>query len=228
MSKELISKIIFVGTLSITVVTVIRIVILFFLGDYSLSLFIEDAFFCILMVLFLWILPRLERHYAIRLPFNLRVQLYLFALGLLIVGNVYDLIGATLWFDKLLHFMSGSFLASIGMIFASKWIPASPIRIKSYVAFLYSATISLVWEIIEFVGDIVLILVYPSYEYTMQFYHVEHKLWVLRQPYALVDTMLDVILGVLGALLFLFIYRRVHHESKDHTISDESNNQSKI
>ena len=206
MNKNTISKVIYTMTVSITIITFVLIVIKYFMGEYSIELLVEGTFFVSLVLIFMLLLPRLEKYFKIDLPINIRVQLYLFVFGLLIVGNVYNLINHTLWFDKILHFISGSFLASIGILFANKWIQHSSKRIKGYVAFMYSLSITLLWEIIEFVSDIFVSTVYPSYEYTMQFFHIEKEVWILPQPFGLVDTMLDITLGVLGAFLLVTYY----------------------
>lgn len=212
MNKNTISKVIFTMTVSITIITFILIVIMYFMGEYSLELLFEDTFFISIALIFLLLLPSLEKYFKIDLPIHIKIQLYLFIFGLLIVGNVYNVIVDTLWFDKILHFISGSFLASIGILFANKWIPQSSTRIKGYVAFIYSASITLLWEIIEFVVDIFISIIYPSYEYRMQFFHIEKVVWIFPQPFGLLDTMLDVVLGVLGAYLFVIYYRRTQRD----------------
>ena len=212
MKKNSISKIVFIIAISIIIITFGYIVIMYFFGNYSMELLLEDTLFVSLALIFMLILPKLEKYYKIDLTENIKVQLYLFVFALLIVGNVYNIIDDTLWFDKVLHFISGSFLASIGILFANKWIPNSSTKIKVYVAFMYSASITLLWEIIEFIVDIFLSIVYPSYEFRLQFFHIEKVVWILPQPFGLLDTMLDVILGVLGAFLFVTYYK---HKQKD-------------
>ena len=212
MNKHKILKVILTLIVSITIITYVAIVIMFLKGDYSLELLYENTFFVLSALACILILPRLERYYAIKFTVSIKVQLYLFIFGLIIVGNVYDVLYHTIWFDKILHFLSGSFLASIGILFVNKWTPFASKRIKGYIAFLYSASITLLWEIFEFLLDILLSILYPTYEYTMQFFHLEKEIWILPQPYTLVDTMFDVIFGVLGAIVFVTIYI---HTQKD-------------
>ena len=135
------------------------------------------------------------------------IQLYLFVFALLVAGNVYNVIPNTLWFDKVLHIVSGSFMAAIGLLFAKKWVPLSPVKIKSYIAFMYSLTVSLLWEVFEFIGDTLMSIVIPSYEFRLQTFHLSHTFWFFPQPFGLFDTMIDVTLGFIGALLYVLYYR---------------------
>ncbi len=216
MSKNKIYSLVTLIINSVIIITLVSIIIMYFIGNYSFNQLLEDIFFISLTVCCILFLPRLERYYKIIFPLNVKVLMYLFIFGLFIVGNVYNLFMNTIWFDKLLHLTSGYFLASIGLLFANKWLSHSRVVVKSYIAFMYSLSIVLLWEVFEFIGDILISIVLPSYEYAMQFYHIEREVWILPQPYPLVDTMLDVILGVIGALIFVIYYIKKSNRNEVH------------
>lgn len=203
------TKMITTAMLLVSIITFVVIIIMYIMGKYTFALLIEDTFFVLLTIISVLLLPKLEKYFKLELSVSLSIQIYVFLFALLIVGNVYDVLLRVLWYDKILHFASGIFVTSIGILFAKKWIPNGNIKILGYIGFLYSATTTLLWEIIEFVGDILMSVVYPSYTLRMQGFHISQSIWILPQPYGLADTMIDVTLGVLGAFLCMLYYRHL-------------------
>lgn len=206
MGKYKLSKVVSTVILLITIVSFMVILVMYFRGNYTSSLLLEDTFFVFLTVVSVGLLSRVEKHYLLDLKEVVRTLIYLFLFALLMVGNVYDVIAKTLWFDKLLHFMSGIFLTYIGIEFAKKWIHKRNRKVYGYIGFMYSATVTLLWEIIEFIGDIIMFIVFPEYLFRLQTFHLTEPILFLPQPHGLADTMIDVTLGVLGAFLVMLHY----------------------
>ena len=214
MKDKSISNIISKLLLVVTAVTFLVIIILFILDKYTVALLVEDTFFVVLTIISLWLVPKFEQHFKLNMTESVKVQLYIFLFALFMVGNVYNVIPITLWFDKILHLMSGIFLTSIGILFAKKWIPNGRRKTIAYIGFMYSVTIAVLWELVEFLGDIIMSVVFPSYPFRLQTFHITEPIWFLPQPHGLADTMIDVTLGVLGAFIVMMYYRY----SKKHSI----------
>lgn len=215
MNNKNISKIVSVVLLLTTIITFFVIVIMYIMGKYSLDLLFEDTFFVFLTLISISLLSRLERDLKLKLPEILKIQIYIFLFALMMVGNVYNVITSTLWFDKVLHLMSGMFVTWIGILFAKKWNPDGNVKTFGYIGFLYSATVALLWEIVEFLGDIFMSLVFPLYPVKLQTFHITESIWILPQPHGLADTMIDVTLGVLGAFMFMVYYRRSRNVTEE-------------
>jgi hypothetical protein len=206
MNKEKLVHVFFIGIMTLIGFTFIGSLILFFVEDLEISLLLENTFFIFIAIVSMLSVNVFEKYFKLVFPWGLKIALYVFFFGLFIVGNVYKVFISTEWFDKILHFSSGGFLAFTGILFGYKWLPTASLKVKGYIGIMYAVFVAVLWEIFEFVGDVLLSLIYPTYEYRMQFFHVDYSVWIFPQPYGLLDTMLDVILDLLGAIIVVVIY----------------------
>jgi uncharacterized membrane protein YjdF len=134
-------------------------------------------------------LPDILRRYSkLILPFTYEVALILFVFMSLVAGEYFNIYGKLLWWDDMLHFISGLVVGYIGLLalhiddrkkkaVSGPWFAA---------VFVFSLVVmsAAVWEIFEFSVD--------------QFVggHMQ---------YGLVDTMMDIIDATAGALIISFM-----------------------
>ncbi len=102
------------------------------------------------------------------------------------------------WWDRIVHFLSGILFFSLGISLAKKEPDVSLISTLVF-SFALSLALHQVWEILEFLGD--------------SFFHMDSQHWQKHskvvnhqpeeaiQPPGLVDTMVDTIAGIIGAIL---------------------------
>lgn len=97
-------------------------------------------------------------------------------------------------YDKLIHFLIGAVVVYAGVLFSFKCRPEerSGLTDRQRVflvlfAVCLSVTLSAFWEMIEFTSD--------------RLFHSNFQRWANESPEAIIDTMLDQILGLAGAIL---------------------------
>ena len=130
----------------------------------------------------------LRRHAKLVLPFTYEVALILFVFLSLVAGEYFNIYGKLLWWDDMLHFVSGLVVGYIGMLalhiddrkknaVSGPWFAA---------VFVFSLVVmsAAVWEIFEFSVD---------------------QLGHGHMQYGLTDTMLDIIDATVGALIISFM-----------------------
>lgn len=134
-------------------------------------------------------LPDILRRYSkLILPFTYEVALILFVFMSLVAGEYFNIYGKLLWWDDMLHFISGLVVGYIGLLalhiddrkkkaVSGPWFAA---------VFVFSLVVmsAAVWEIFEFSVD--------------QFAQG-------HMQYGLVDTMMDIIDATAGALIISFM-----------------------
>lgn len=142
--------------------------------------------FIILLNFIITFLPRIiERRYKIDIPIEFEILILVFVFASLFLGEVRDYYTAYWWWDIVLHIGSGIALGFIGflilfVLYKGNKINASPFTIALF-SFCFAVAIGAVWEIFEFAMD---------------------QLFGLNmQKSGLIDTMWDLIVDSLGALL---------------------------
>lgn len=140
-----------------------------------------------LTLIFSFIPAMIERNYKITLPLEFEFLILIFLYGTLFLGEIGDYYTKVWWWDIALHTLSGIIFGIIGFIFVYVMNRESKINVhlKSiYVAifsFTFAVSIGAVWEIFEFSMD--------------SFFGTN------MQKSGLVDTMWDLIVDVVGALI---------------------------
>lgn len=141
----------------------------------------------------------LKNRYKIQTPLELDLAITAFIFLGPFLGSFSDFYEKFSWWDTLLHFQSGLLLGIIGFLLvyilnASKTdkITMSPVFV-AFFSFTFSVAIAGLWEIYEFLGDL-------WFGFNMQ-------------RGSLIDTMEDIIVNVIGALIvsilgFLWMKRR--------------------
>lgn len=142
------------------------------------------------LILFLTFIPNLfERRYKINLPIEFEFVIIIFIYASLFLGEIHGYYTRFWWWDVILHTGSGIALGFVGflimyLLYKQGKIAAKPIWIALF-AFCFGMAIGAVWEIFEFSMD-------QLFGYNMQ-------------KAGLIDTMWDLIVDALGALLTSFI-----------------------
>ena len=142
------------------------------------------------LILILTFLPYLfERKYSINLPIEFEFVIILFIYASLFLGEIHTYYTKFWWWDVVLHTSSGIALGFAGflimyILYYQDKIRAKPIWIAIF-AFCFGIAIGAVWEIFEFAMD--------------QIFSLN------MQKSGLIDTMWDLIVDSIGAMLISFI-----------------------
>lgn len=129
--------------------------------------------------------PDVLRRYAkLVLPFTYEIAFMLFMFLSLVAGEYFDIYGKLVWWDDMLHFLSGLFIGYVGLLLLyiddKKKRAVSGPWFAAVFVFSLVVTSAAVWEIFEFLVD--------------QFAHG-------HMQYGLVDTMMDIIDATVGGLI---------------------------
>ena len=110
------------------------------------------------MTLFL-IPPVVERRFSLQFPAALEISAYLFVFCAGVLGEIGDFYERFAAFDSILHAANGFLFAGFGFCLFSLFEKKRTVRTlpspayQSFIAFCFSATIGVVWEIFEFCAD---------------------------------------------------------------------------
>jgi len=142
------------------------------------------------LILILTFLPYLfERKYSINLPIEFEFVIILFIYASLFLGEIHAYYTKFWWWDVVLHTSSGIALGFAGflilyVLYCQDKVRAKPIWIAIF-AFCFGVAIGAVWEIFEFTMD--------------QIFSLN------MQKSGLLDTMWDLIVDSIGAMLTSFV-----------------------
>lgn len=142
--------------------------------------------FVSLIAFVLTYLPKIiERRYEIDLPIEFEILIVIFIYAAIFLGEVHKYYTKFWWWDAILHTGSGIALGFIGfavllILYKTKKIQASPFTIALF-SFSFAISMGAVWEIFEFAMDQII--------------------GTNMQKNGLIDTMWDLIVDGLGALL---------------------------
>jgi len=159
----------------------LSVVIFLFRGDWGSA-------FSAAFISFLMFLPSfLKKQYRIYLPFELDLAIVMFIFLTLFLGSLGNFYEQISWWDDMLHFLSGIFFGILGFIVIyllnSEHIGKlnlTPFFVSLF-AICFSLALSVVWEIYEFA--------------------VDQTLGFNMQRDGLMDTMTDLIVNAVGALI---------------------------
>lgn len=162
--------------------TIIIAIFVAFFEKFWMSMFIS------ILILFTTFLPAIiERNYKINLPVELEFLLIFFLYASLFLGEMNSFYNRYWWWDIFLHVFSGILLGIIGFI--TIFILNKEKNVKLYMStgfvtffsFTFALSMGAIWEIFEFFMD-------QIFGFNMQ-------------KTGLVDTMGDLIVDSIGALL---------------------------
>lgn len=167
-------------------------------SDYTLMLIQCVLGLCVLG------LPSLVSHkWKLGIPNFIYIMYYVFLYCAIFLGEVLDFYYLVPHWDTILHFFSGAMLGALGFILVNWLNDSDKVRVSlspmfiSLFAFCFALSCGAMWEIYEFTFDGVLGL-------NMQKF-VAASGDVLAGRAALMDTMKDIIVDALAALMMAFI-----------------------
>ena len=207
----------------------------FWSGDY------ENIFLCIL-TLFLFLVPSfIEKRIHIDIPDTLETIILLFIFSAEILGEIKAYYIVFPYWDTLLHTINGFLAAALGLSLIDilnkndKFaISLSPVFV-ALVAFCFSMTIGVIWELFEFGMDSFLgfdmqkdtylttfqsVLLNPEGHNVPIKVNVENLIindepWKAYIDLGLVDTMMDLVVNFIGATIFsIFGFFYIKHRGK--------------
>jgi len=140
-----------------------------------------------------------SRRFEIELPTGLYVMYILFLYSAIFLGEVRSYYYKVPYWDSILHAFSSMMTGFLGFMLVALLnrsehtrLSLSPFFVAMF-AFCFATTVGAVWEVYEFVGDLVL-------DTNMQKFITADGTVLIGQA-ALSDTMKDIIIDAIGALL---------------------------
>jgi hypothetical protein len=165
--------------------------------------YIKISLQCILGSAVLFLPSALEHKFRISFSNGIHIFFILFLYGAIILGEVQGYYRKFYHWDTVLHTLSGGMLSSFGFCIIDIINKSKKINLglsdwfMSFFSFCFAIMLDTLWEIIEFIMDMFIDL-------NMQQYILPNGT-VLVGHYAIVDTMKDLIVDVLGALFICII-----------------------
>lgn len=171
----------------------LKLIILFIL---AVALFVADwllVFICSLVLFFSFLPIFVERNINTHLPVEFDFITTLFLFVSLLLGDFMDFYSKFWWWDKVLHTLSGFLIGLLGFLIIYSLRFSQKVIMSPSMTILFSYTFSMgiaaIWEIIE--------------------YTIDSFFGTNMQRSGLVDTMWDMIVASIGAILISilgFIY----------------------
>lgn len=169
-----------------------------------------------LMLMCTYVPGFVERTGKVSVPNVMSVTFICFCLAHFVVGEIGELYIRSKTFDSILHTLSGSMIAILGFSIIRLLNNSEKVDLKLNPLFVsifvvcFSITVGVLWEIVEFLADAIA-------GSNMQRYSDS----VTREPFlgraALFDTMKDLILDMIGALVVAVISYIDLKKRKTHT-----------
>ncbi|MBB6446920.1 hypothetical protein [Bacillus benzoevorans] len=182
-------------------------------SDYVLTLLQ-----CCLGIVVMRIPAFIERKKAIDIPDMMEIIYFLFLFCAIYLGEVHNFYYLVPYWDNILHAFSGAMLGAMGIISVTLLNDEKHLNVKLspffivFFGFCFALTAGTIWEIYEFLADGILSL-------NMQkFILANGSILVGRE--ALSDTMMDLIVDALSALLvsvigYFNLKKQKRHEFQD-------------
>lgn len=148
------------------------------------------------MIVLLFVPMIVERIFKIKFPAFFNISLYVFFIFAVFIGTFMDIYSVFRHWDSILHGSSAVLFGLLSMCLVCAWFKnredISPVFLLIF-AFCFSLAIEAVWEIYEYTVDAIIV------GYNAQRY-IENGVELVGRA-ALYDTMKDIILGTIGALI---------------------------
>ena len=158
---------------------------------------------CILGLIVMMIPSIIERRWSIDIPNYMEILYFAFLYCAIYLGEVRNFYYLIPYWDTILHAFSGAMLGALGFTVVSMFNDAERIKIQlspvfvALFAFCFALAAGAIWEIYEFTADGLLSL-------NMQKFALEDGTLLLGRE-ALADTMKDIIVDAVGALVVVIV-----------------------
>ncbi|KAB7619564.1 hypothetical protein [Alkalilimnicola sp. S0819] len=144
----------------------------------------------------------LARRYRLDIPYRFQLLAIAFLFAALFLGEMRDFYGRFWWWDILLHTSSGFLLGIVGFLLVHVLNETEEIGLHmkpgfvAFFAFLFALGVGALWELFEFSMD--------------TFFGMNMQKPMLGDPSGLTDTMVDLLVDAIGALVIALLgYRRL-------------------
>lgn len=158
---------------------------------------------CLFGAVVIFLPKKVEDHFEIRIPNMIEIVYFIFLYCAIFLGEVRNYYFRVPYWDMILHFFSAGMLGAIGFILIDFITGIKKLNLRlspffvSFFSFCFAITCGVIWEIYEFLADGIL-------GTNMQkFITANGEVLVGRE--ALGDTMEDIIVNTVGALLVVTI-----------------------
>lgn len=158
---------------------------------------------CILGIIAMLLPGMLEKKLKIAIPSNMLILYTIFLYSAIYLGEVRSFYYNISHWDNILHTFSGAMIGALGfsivtLLNNTEKVPInlSPIFVALF-SFCFAVTLGVVWEFYEFIFDGLLGL-------NMQKFALENGIELVGRA-ALVDTMIDLFVDTVGALIMSII-----------------------
>ncbi|HJA91404.1 MAG TPA: hypothetical protein H9948_11505 [Candidatus Jeotgalibaca merdavium] len=158
---------------------------------------------CLVGAIVIFIPKEVEQRFKVHIPNMIEITYFIFLFCAIYLGEVRNFYYRVPYWDVILHFFSAAMLGAIGFILVDYLAAANPLKLKlspffvSFFAYCFAITCGVVWEIYEFLADGLL-------QTNMQkFITAQGEVLIGRA--ALVDTMKDIIVDAVGALIIVVL-----------------------
>ena len=161
-----------------------------------------------IVILIPWVV---ESRYKIDIPDYLEVILLSMLFISVVLGFLHDYYVNVKGFDKFTHILSGVTLSIVAFQSLYVFNKSKKIALKlepfimSVFAYTFSITLLVVWEFYEFFADTIAYNLDNNTSRNMQRYQWINESLVFPQDYGLYDTMIDLSVGAVGALVVVVI-----------------------
>lgn len=217
----------------------LRLSVIFVIVDQIQSRNYENIFLCLLTLILFLVPSFIERRIHIDIPDTLETIILLFIFSAEILGEIKSYYLLFPYWDALLHSINGFLAAALGLSLINilnkndKFsISLSPLFV-ALVAFCFSMTIGVIWELFEFTMDqcfgydmqkdtfltsfqsILLNTggVNVPVKVDIQSIVVNNEPWKAYIDLGLIDTMMDLMVNFIGAIIFsIFGYYYIKHK----------------
>ena len=174
----------------------ILILLILMLIEWAFLLISQNwlSLFLVTLIIITLFIPFITRtRLEVEIPAEFHLMAVLFALSSLYLGEVHDFYQRLWWWDVALHTTAGLLMGVLGFLLV--YILNESKRVEIYMkpgfialfAFMFAVTIGTFWEIFEFAMD--------------QIFGLNMQKPMLGDPSGLTDTMWDMIVNALGALV---------------------------
>ncbi|WP_100065505.1 hypothetical protein [Miniphocaeibacter massiliensis] len=156
---------------------------------------------CIVGMIVIFLPSQFERKFGLDIPDTMEIMYFIFLFCAIYLGEVKDFYYKIPHWDTILHAFSATMLGSLGFILVQffnsnqiKGTQLSPFFVSLF-AFCFAVTCGAIWEIYEYLADYIL-------GTNMQKFMTANGT-ILTGHNALMDTMKDIIVDVIGALFIV-------------------------
>lgn len=186
-------------------------IVLYKRGTLDKAIFNHRLLFVFLCFAMMTLIYLVELVFGIRLPLFLELSCTIFAFVGLAGGTVYGLYNYIPYYDKFLHTTSGLLFSAVGLTLASILLHNQPVGARRVIAavaiaFFFSLAVGYLWEIFEFSVDSI-IPTMNNQRWQSGIYPVDMGdgtfLVDNRRGTALIDTLGDMIVNLIGTVIFL-------------------------